>query len=354
MKQTRGMGRVYQQKGSARWWIGYYAQGPDGRAKEVRESSGSTKKSDAVALLRKRTGQIANGSFVEPIVQKTTRLSDLARLVTDNYKVNGLRSGDSLPSHFKRLTEHFGDVLVAQLGTAQIEAFKAAMLTRQPKPYTPASINRSLAALKRGFKLGQRSGLTVTVPIIEMLREDNARQGFLEDADFRRLRDALPEYLRDPVTFLYLSGWRSGEMKTLEWADVDMADKMIRLRPEHSKNKRGRSLPLSGELLEVIKRAFSQRRLGCALVFHREGNPIGDFRKAWATACKLTKLGHVLVHDMRRSATRNFSRVMSQTLAMARTGHVTVSTFQRYNIVSEADMREAAEKLDNHLAARRA
>lgn len=69
------MGRVFQQKNSARWWIGYYAKGPDGRAKEIRESSGSTKRSDALALLRKRTGQISAGSFIEPVVQKTTRVS---------------------------------------------------------------------------------------------------------------------------------------------------------------------------------------------------------------------------------------------------------------------------------------
>jgi integrase len=347
VKQTRGMGRVYQQKGSARWSIGYYVQGPDGRAKEVRESSGSTKKSDAVALLRKRTGQIANGAFVEPVVQKTTRLSDLERLVTDNYRVTGLRSSVSLAGHFKRMSDQFGDVLVAQLGTAQIEAFKASALER----YKPASINRSLAALKRGFKLARRSGLVVTEPVIEMLREDNARQGFLEDADFRALCDALPKQLRDAVTFLYLSGWRPGEMKSLEWSDVDLPDKMIRLRPEHSKNKLGRKLPLSGELLEVIKRAHSQRRLGCPFVFHRDGHPIGSFRKAWATACKIAKLGHVLTYDMRRSAVRNFVRAgIDQTVAMARSGHKTVSVFQRYNITSEDDMRAAAEKLDNHLA----
>lgn len=35
---------------------------------------------------------------------------------------------------------------------------------------------------------------------------------------------------------------------------------------------------------------------------------------------------------------------------MARTGHKTASTFQRYNIVSETDMRAAGEKLDQHLA----
>ena len=93
-------------------------------------------------------------------------------------------------------------------------------------------------------------------PHIEMLDESgNARQGFLEHAEFVALRDVLPEYLRDPITFLYLSGWRVSEMKSLEWKDVDADGGMIRLAPEKSKTKEGRTLPISGELAEVTARA---------------------------------------------------------------------------------------------------
>jgi integrase len=343
----RGMGRIYRQKGCATWSIGYYVAGTDGRAREVRESSGSTKRADAVSLLRKRTGQIGSGKFIDPTVAKSTRLSDLEQLVRDNYVANRLRSAVSLRGHFKRLFDNFGDVLVSQLSTAEIDSFKAAALSR----FKPATVNRSLAALKRGFKLARRAGLTINEPVIEMLREDNIRQGFLEDADFQRLRDALPDYLRGAITFLYLSGWRVGEMRSLEWSEVNLPDRMIRLRSEHSKNKESRWLPLSGELLEVIKRARSEPRIGCPTVFQRDGKPIGSFRKAWKTACKAVNLNGSIPHDMRRCTSRNLIRAgVPQAVAMARTGHKTPSTFQRYNIVSETDMRAAGEKLDQHLA----
>jgi hypothetical protein len=202
----RGMGRIYRQKGCATWSIGYYVAGTDGRAREVRESSGSTKRADAVSLLRKRTGQIGSGKFIDPTVAKSTRLSDLEQLVRDNYVANRLRSAVSLRGHFKRLFDNFGDVLVSQLSTAEIDSFKAAALSR----FKPATVNRSLAALKRGFKLARRAGLTINEPVIEMLREDNIRQGFLEDADFQRLRDALPDYAgSDHLPLLVrLAGWR--------------------------------------------------------------------------------------------------------------------------------------------------
>ena len=98
------------------------------------KSSGSTKRADAVSLLRKRTGQIGSGKFIDPMVARSTRLSDLEQLVRDNYVANRLRSAVSLRGHFKRLFDHFGDVLVSQLSTAEIDSFKAAALSRFSQP----------------------------------------------------------------------------------------------------------------------------------------------------------------------------------------------------------------------------
>jgi integrase len=52
-----------------------------------------------------------------------------------------------------------------------------------------------------------------------------------------------PPDIADVVEFLFFSAWPIGEVRTLEWRDYDRADDVIRLRPEKSKNKRGRLLP---------------------------------------------------------------------------------------------------------------
>jgi putative transposase len=66
-----------------------------------------------------------------------------------------------------------------------------------------------------------------------LLEENNARQGFVDHA---QLREHLPKYLKDRIAFLYLSEWRLGEMKELEWRDVDLAGRVVRLRSEISTN----------------------------------------------------------------------------------------------------------------------
>jgi integrase len=161
----------------------------------------------------------------------------------------------------------------------------------------------------------------------------------------------LAGYLQDPMTFLYLSGWRVSEMRGLEWRDVDLPGHVVRLRPELSKNKTGRVLPLSGELLEAIERAAEQRRLDCPHVFHAEGQPSGDFPKAWRNACNAAGLGGRIIHDLRRSAVRNMVRAgVPERVCMALSGHKTRAIFDRHNIVSEADLSAATERLAAHLA----
>jgi integrase len=92
-----------------------------------------------------------------------------------------------------------------------------------------------------------------------------------------------------------------------------------------------------------------QRRLKvvCPRVFHRAGRPIKSFRVAFRTACSEAGCPGRVLHDFRRTAVRNLVRAgIPERVAMQMTGHKTRSVFERYNIVSAGDLREAAKRLD--------
>ena len=86
---------------------------------------------------------------------------------------------------------------------------------------------------------------------------------------------------------------------------------------------------------------------GCALVFHRVGQPIQEFRGAWKNACKAAAVPDLKFHDLRRTAVRNMRRAgVSQVVRMRITGHWTDWMERRYNIVDVDDIRSAKELME--------
>ena len=72
---------------------------------------------------------------------------------------------------------------------------------------------------------------------------------------------------------------------------------------------------------------------------------MGEFRKAWKSACKAPRLTGKLLYDLRRTAVRNMIRGgVDPSVAMKISGHRTRSMLDRYNIIDERDLREAMEK----------
>jgi integrase len=179
------------------------------------------------------------------------------------------------------------------------------------------------------------------------------RQGFFEHDQFTQIIEHLPEHLRDYCRFAYLTGWRRGECSSLTWEDVDQRSRLIHLRPERSKNGHARKVALEGELWEIIHRRWNERittrKNGTTTmpryVFHRDGHPIGEFKKSWTTAGTKAGVGHKLFHDSRRTAVRNMVRAgVPESVAMKISGHRTRAVFDRYNITDERDLRDAMRK----------
>lgn len=336
-----------EKRESQTWWIRWYRSG-----KRNQESSGSTRKSDAVRLLKLREGAVARGEPISAEVGRVTVDASLADVVAD-YATNGKRTAAQVERRIRlHLLPFFGGRRLASITTADVRAYSSQRLEAGA---ANATINRELAILKRAFRLAEQAGTVFHRPHIPMLAEDNTRKGFFERDEFDAVRAALPDHLRGVATFAYLTGWRvPSEVLTLQWKQVDRRASTVRLEPGTTKNRDARTFPYGAlpELAEVIENAWTEHQslaeagTLCPYVFHRRGRPIRDCRESWKRACEAVGIPFALMHDFRRTAVRNLVRAgVPDTVAMKLTGHKTRSVFDRYNVTSGADLEEAVGRL---------
>lgn len=346
----RGDGRVFKRTGTSRWWIAYWVHG-----KEFRESGGRSE-AEARRRLRARLREIHGDRFVGPQAERLT-IDELLDALLVHLEMKGAKALVSLRSHLKPVRAGFGLGRAADLTTAAVERYAAGRLALRR---ARATVNRELQPLKQAFNLAKRQGRIAHVPYIPLLTEDNARQGFFEHKDFQSVAALLPDPVADIARFAYLSGWRKGEILPLRWDAVDRAGREVRLRT--SKTGRGRVLPLEGALWKLMEHRWAARKFKAPggvtglsdYVFHRGGRPVTDFKRSWAAACEKAWIPGKLFHDLRRTAVRNMIRAgVPQSVAMAISGHRTVSMFHRYNITTDEDMRLAIRQTQAHRRARR-
>jgi integrase len=377
----RGDGRVFLR--GKTYWCAYYVRG-----EEVRESTkvavDGTPKAEKRAhkFLKKRLAQVETKTYIGPSEERIS-FEDLVSSYLSEYKVSGLRSPETAELRVKHLRRHLGLFHALDITPTRLKEYQK---TRLAEGASGATVNRELAALRRAFAIAvEDERLSRIPPFPKRIEEATPRQGFLEHADYLAIRSHLREEYADALDFAYHSGWRKREIFRLQWSRVDLDGNVLHLDPKDSKNKQGRTLPIMPPLREVLLRRQAKRaveveekdaksenskpttRRLSPYVFHVAGRPIGDWRKAWASACiaagfgrpktdrkgevVLDKKGNpvmtaaVLLHDCRRTAARNLDRAgVSRSVAMTITGHKTEEIYHRYNIVSTADVVDAGQK----------
>jgi integrase len=358
-------GSIYQR--GAIWWVKFYQHG-----RPMRESSKSSDRQVAERLLLKRNAALEQGQTVNLKVNRAT-IDELLAMVVTNYRVNGKRSLTDVEARIKNhLRPFFGGYRAVAITADRVMAF---VELRQRAGAANGEINRELAILRRGYTLGRKAKKIDDAPAFDLLEERNTRKDFFEREQFEAVVSHLKPELAGAFRFAYVTGWRiHSEVLSLQWRQVDLRAGTVRLDADETKNREARVFKFKpgGELDTVLRaqEAYTHatqrdRQMVCTWVFHRGGEPIKNFYRAWRMACFKAGLGskddagHItaarIAHDLRRTAVRNLVRAgVPERVAMTMTGHKTRSVFERYNITSDGDLDRAAEQLESRLATERA
>ena len=297
--------------------------------------------------MEKRRNQVIEGKVIGPSPRRTT-FDDLMALIEQDYETNKRKSLASLRYRLAHLKAAFGKTPPIEITHKVLKDYLSKRLGQGAKP---ATVRYELVALGRMFTLAIEVEMLGTKPPLPTVKIRNTRKGFFEADEIAKVLKHLSDDIAPAIEFAYFTGWRIGEIRKLTWTDhLDLDGGVIRLEPGETKNEQGRTFPFAVHpaLRDLVVRQC-QRGLanGTRWLFGRkDGSPLGTFRKAWALACKEAGCPGKLVHDLRRTAVRNLVRSgVDERTAMTLTGHKTRAVFDRYNIVSEADLSQAVKKL---------
>lgn len=368
MARERGSGSIYKRKESAVYWVKYYRNG-----KPYRESTKETDPEKAAKFLRKRLGEIATGTFYGPKTERI-KVEELAEDFLRDYRVNGKRSIGNAEARWKHyLKPFFGHLRVLDISTDLLARY---VDQRQVDGAKNATINRELAALKRMFYLGYRCTPPKVnrVPAFPHLAENNARTGFLEDGQYTRLAGACPElWFRALLEVGRTYGWRKSELLTLRVKQVDILARTVRLEPGTTKNREGREVTMTEAVYKLLSQCVYAKQPEDFVFTRSDGEPVRDFRDAWAKACCAAGVGQMICgtcgkpvkncqcsdgeaipvyrglifHDLRRTAARNLRKAgVAEGVIMKIGGWRTRSVFERYAIVAQSDIQDAVRKLE--------
>lgn len=351
-RRQRGSGSIYRPKfrdrktGELRecsfFWIQYQRYGST-----VRENTHSDKITVAREILKKRIGEIANGSWVSPVDRKIT-VSELIDSLFSSYRVDGIRSLEKTEQRWKKHLEPiFGKMRAIDLGTDALNSYIAA---RKQEDAENATINRELAIVSRAFYLAFESKpkKVYEIPPFPRLEENPARSGFVNDEQYKKLCDHCSDHwLRAILALAYSFGFRKGELLNLRVRQIDLLSRTLTLNAGETKNGEGRSVTLTNETSILLCQSVLGKQSDDFVFTWRDGRRVKDFRRCWTKLITAAGCPQLLFHDLRRSAVRNMiRRGIPQVTAMRISGHKTIHVFNRYNIVDGLDLADAAVKIE--------
>jgi integrase len=336
----RGQGRVFRPRvrgqETGKWWLDYSIAG-----RRHREPAHTKSKGEALEVLRQRIGDRKSGRVIGRPDRVT--LSDLRAGLERHYQRENNRSLRRAQQAFNHLEKFFGVKTRAMNITKPLVAEYFEF--RLAKGAARGTVSYEIRILSAAFGVAVDDELLAVRPVFRLPVLRNARSGFFENGEFAALLLELPAQIRPLVRFLRMTGWRKSEALGLTWDQVDWEGQVMRLHATQTKGGDARVFPFSGapELKQLLEERWAHR--DGLFVFQRDGARIQSFRRVWTRACKKAGLEGRLVHDLRRTAARDFRRRgVSEGEIMKLCGWKTRAMFDRYNIIDEADLAEAVAK----------
>jgi len=343
------MGTVFKRPNSKNWYINYTVDG-----KRKKKSAGPSKHLAQLKLAETEL-KIQRGEL--GILSKD---SDLEKLFYEYLKYSKTNHSPATIKRYRAIIDNFKNFLkqnyptltkISQLNCKVFEEYKP---YRQKQKAMPKTINMELQTIQAMFKYAIKLKYANSNPLseIEKLKVIKGEEKrFLSKDECSKLLSNCGDWLY-PIFYTFLhTGMRKQELMNLEWRDVDLDRKIIRIKAKAiwTPKTSERVIPINDNHVKLLHEYKEKTRNG-RLVFH-DGKggiiPKGKLRKKLKQITK--KLGFpdvTMLHTLRHTYASHL--IMSGAdlpTVKELLGHSDINTTMIYSHLTQEHLKKAVEKL---------
>jgi site-specific recombinase XerD len=246
----------------------------------------------------------------------------------------------------------FGDMALAEVSTKRVEEY----VEERSKQVKNVTVNKELACLKHLFRIAEERGYVAVNPAkkVKMLPYDGTvKDRWLNERECKNLIEKANDYVRPFIEVALYTGMRKSELLNLEWADIDMEGKVVKVKNKeehHTKTYEERYIPISNRLYGLLKTL--PRHDSSDYVFHNDdGSKWIDVRGSFYSAIEKAGLecsgrNKITLHTLRHTfASHLVMNGVHLRTVQKLLGHKSIKTTERYAHLAPDYMRDAVERL---------
>ncbi|OEU68346.1 MAG: hypothetical protein BA863_02255 [Desulfovibrio sp. S3730MH75] len=255
------------------------------------------------------------------------------------------------------ISPSIGNVPFVRVSPADLEKIKQAM---SQKELSPRSIQYALATVRQGYNIAKNQDLfTGDNPVqkVKIPKSDNRRTRFLSEDEASQLLEKLKDNSNNIFLIALISlycGLRAGEVRNLEWTDIDFANDMILIRDAKSGMARHAFMTkLVKKELRGLRKATQPKQI--PVFSAKQGKRLYEISRAFSQAVEELNLNENLQDRRQKVVFHTLRHTFASWLVQRRTplytvaklmGHSTLAMTERYAHLAPDNLRAAVTVLE--------
>jgi integrase len=247
----------------------------------------------------------------------------------------------------KHLLGFFGVLQLAAITPQLVETYIA---NRKMDGVGNRTINIELTCFKCHLRMAERWDWLARNPFrfVRLLNEGPFRARYCSREELGCLLQSSPPWLQEVVRFAVSTGMRRGEIASLRWEQVKLAEGLVVL--EETKTGQTRGVPLNETAQHILR--YRPKRIGCPYVFWNPetGKPWADITHVFGKACRRAGIVGLRFHDLRHTCASYMVQAGVELQVVKEIlGHKDLRMTLRYAHLAPRAKLEAAKRLDAFL-----